>query len=95
MNRAKGFIQFIEPERTLEFETFTCAHCNKIIRMPHPDASEAAKLQVKDVRRCHACDALTCPDCARKPTCLPFEKKLEAYENRERLRAATDPPSNL
>jgi uncharacterized protein with PIN domain len=87
MNRARGFIQFIGPEGTTEFETFTCAHCNRIVRMPHPDSPEEMKLKVRDVRHCHQCDSMTCPECARRATCEPFEKWLDAYERRERLRA--------
>jgi hypothetical protein len=85
MNRARGYLQIIDPAGSSEFETFTCAHCNSIVRMPHPDSPEEMKLKVKDVRRCHQCDALTCPKCAAIPQCTPFEKKLEAYEARGRL----------
>lgn len=91
MNRAKGFIQFIEPYQTVEHETFTCAHCNCIVRMQKDvtlqglDMAIRQGVEKRDIRRCHSCDALTCPACQKVPTCTPFMKKLEAYERRERL----------
>jgi hypothetical protein len=86
MRRALGHLQFINPDGTqVTFETFTCSHCNSIVRMPHPNASQAEQLRVKDIRRCHQCDALTCPKCAKLARCTPFERQLEAIERGNRL----------
>jgi hypothetical protein len=91
MNRAKGFIQFIEPLATVEYETFTCAHCNSIVRMQKDVSLQSLDMAIRqgvekrDIRRCHGCDALVCPACHKTPHCTPFLKKLEAYERRERL----------
>ena len=84
--RARGYIQFQMPgEKPLEFETFTCAHCNAIVRMPHPTPEKKAELAVKDVRKCFGCDSFVCPTCARVPVCKPFERWLEAVERGNRL----------
>jgi hypothetical protein len=91
MNRALGYAQYISPEETIEIETFTCRHCNSIVRM-QPDVTlkslEKAIVsgkEVRDIRRCHSCDALICPKCFKEPTCVEFERRLEAYERGERL----------
>lgn len=91
MNRALGYAQHILPEQTVELETFTCRHCNTIVRM-QPDVTLASLdgairsgKELRDIRRCHGCDALICPKCFKEPTCTEFEKKLDAYERRERL----------
>jgi hypothetical protein len=91
MNRALGYSQIITPDKTVELETFTCRHCNRIVRM-QPDVTlkslEKAIVsgkETRDIRRCHTCDALICPVCFKEPTCAEFEKKLDAYERRERL----------
>lgn len=87
MRRARGYLLEVLPEKTTERETFTCAHCGKIVILPPPDAAQQAKNRVRDVRRCFCCDAFTCPECARVAKCVPFEKRVEAYERRMRLRA--------
>jgi hypothetical protein len=94
MNRAKGYIQFIDPLYTEEYETFTCAHCNSIVRMQKDVSLQSLDMAIRmgkekrDIRRCHSCDMLICPKCISAPTCVPFEKKLREYEQRERLRVA-------
>lgn len=91
MNRAKGFIQFIEPLQTTEYETFTCSHCNSIVRMEKDislqglDMAIRQGIEKRDIRRCHGCDALVCPKCHKVPGCHVFEKKLDAYERRAKL----------
>jgi hypothetical protein len=92
MNRAKGYSQIIVPgEATEEIETFTCAHCNRIVRMQKDVTLQGLAMAIRqgkekrDIRRCHSCDALICPTCIGVPQCQPFEKQLRAYEQRERL----------
>jgi hypothetical protein len=91
MNRALGYAQYISPLETIEIETFTCSHCNSIVRMQPQvtlkslDGALRSGKETRDIRRCHGCDALVCPKCHKEPTCTVFEKKLEAYERRESL----------
>jgi hypothetical protein len=85
MNRALGYLQIIGPEKTETFETFTCAHCNCVVTMPRDTSITKATEVKRDVRRCAGCDALTCPRCAKTPSCTPFMRKIEAVERAERL----------
>lgn len=93
MQRAKGYIQFIGPESTVEHETFTCGHCNRIVRMEKDVSLQSLDMAIRrgkekrDIRRCGGCDRLVCPKCHKQPTCTPFEKVLEAVERRSRLRS--------
>ncbi|HEY8623654.1 MAG TPA: hypothetical protein VIM74_07285 [Casimicrobiaceae bacterium] len=93
MQRALGYIQHIGPESTVQYETFTCGHCNGIVRMQKDVSLQSLDMAIRqgkekrDIRRCHGCDRLTCPSCQKNPTCTPFERVLEAVERRARLRA--------
>lgn len=93
MIRALGYYQVIDPEpsRCAELETFTCGHCNSIVRMQKEVSLQSLDMAIRqgkekrDIRRCGGCDHLVCPKCHKSPTCTPFLKKLEAYERREAL----------
>lgn len=91
MIRAKGYIQFIGPESTVEHETFTCGHCNSIVRMEKEVSLQGLDMAIRqgkekrDIRRCGGCDSLVCPKCHKSPTCSPFMAKVEAMERRSRL----------
>lgn len=58
-----------------ETDTFTCAHCNRVIHVK-------ARSQGDDYF-CRNCMASICPPCADHP-CIPFMKKVEAQEERTR-----------
>jgi hypothetical protein len=78
--RARGHVAVTGPGGTVEHETFTCAHCQKIVTVkPRATPGELGG-------RCHNCDAMVCPGCARVGRCTPFEKRIEEYEARMRLR---------
>lgn len=77
--RARGHLSIAGPTDTVEFETFTCAHCSRIIKIPHRAAPDEVG------GRCGNCDAMVCPGCVRIGRCTPFEKKLEEYEARQRF----------
>jgi len=64
-----------------ESDTLTCVHCNTVFFVvPRQDLADLGGF-------CRQCMWHTCRACADKP-CAPFEKKLEAIERRDRLRAA-------
>jgi len=66
-----------------EHETFTCAHCQRIVHVP-PRAAPASLGGV-----CKQCMGLVCPACVAAAQCDPFEKKLGRAEARSRfLRSA-------
>lgn len=57
-----------------EADTFTCAHCNKIVHITymHP---------VDDLGgRCTICDGMICSKCVATGKCEPFEEKLKRME---------------
>jgi len=62
---------------TMEIDTFTCIHCNRVIHVkPMTPMDEFGSM-------CRNCMKMVCPACANGP-CVPFEKKLEAIEARDR-----------
>jgi len=62
-----------------EYDTFTCPHCNSA-QIVRPGSGTKRGY-------CHLCSA---PTCGKEPclNCVPFERKLEAMENRYRLRCS-------
>lgn len=92
MRRALGVILSAD-ETKVELETFTCGHCNSIVRMQPQVSLQKLDMAIRqgketrDIRRCGGCDSLICPTCHKKPTCTPFERVLDAMERRARLRA--------
>lgn len=65
-----------------EEDTFTCAHGNEVVFVkPMQDPSEMGGF-------CRMCMAHICAKCAADGRCIPFEKKLEAMEGRDRFRRA-------
>ncbi len=65
-------------ETTIEKDTFTCCHCNRVVFVePKSSPSDMGGW-------CMMCSKPVCPGCAGK-SCTPFEKKLEAAERRDSL----------
>lgn len=77
--RLTGYVRITGPDGTREHETFTCAHCQRIVHVP-PRADPASMGGV-----CKQCMGLICPACAARGRCDPFERKLEREEARARL----------
>lgn len=65
-----------------EADTFTCSHCNRIVIVkPKCDPCDLGGM-------CRLCMKMICPGCVDEGQCVPFEKKIEQQEARERrLRA--------
>ena len=60
-----------------EADTFTCAHCNRVVIVK-------PKCNIDDLGgMCRLCVKMICPTCVGL-ACVPFEKKLEAVERRDR-----------
>lgn len=67
----------------MEIDTITCGHCNRIVHIPpKKDAADIGGL-------CKMCMQMICPTCVDKGVCVPFEKKLEAQEAKQRLLDST------
>lgn len=61
-----------------EADTFTCAHCNKVVIVkPKCDPCDLGGM-------CRLCDKMICPACVDLGHCDPLEKKLERAEARYR-----------
>ncbi len=63
-----------------EIDTVTCFHCCRIFHiLPNMDAADMGGL-------CKQCMQLICSRCVDKGICLPWEKKLEQEEAKQRFR---------
>ena len=95
MRNPQGYAHIISPGRSMvifdrlrceeigegvyEVDTFTCCHCNSIVHV------KALAPMDEFGSMCRNCMKMTCPRCADGP-CIPFEKKLERLEARDRAR---------
>lgn len=60
-----------------ETDTFTCAHCNKVVFVP-------AKANPDDLGGfCRLCMKMICPQCVTSGKCDPFEEKLKRMESQD------------
>lgn len=74
--RVGGYAVIVGPDApTKEWDTITCAHCNRIVRCRTDPGGF-----------CRCCMKPLCGPCADKGVCTPFEARLDAYEKRERFR---------
>jgi hypothetical protein len=76
--RGTGVGIIIDPSlpHVQEMDTFTCAHCQKVVFLHEQDGSRKAD----QGGFCMPCMKAVCGPCADAGRCTPFEKKLEAYE---------------
>lgn len=73
MRKAGGVLTVTTPDSRVEYDTFTCKHCQRVMVVP-------AKAKVEDLGEwCRMCNGPICPSCAGK-VCVPFEKRLEQIE---------------
>lgn len=77
MPRPDGYLVADGPTGRDEFDTFNCAHCQRIL---------VGIAQVGGF--CRLCDKNLCQGKACHNGCKPFEAKIEAMEARDRLRKA-------
>lgn len=85
MRRPQGYATITEPgKNTVEMDTFTCGHCNRIVHVKPFQAPEELG------GGCRLCMSPICAACAGQGGCDPFEKKLERMEARDRLRRAAE-----
>lgn len=57
-----------------EFDTFTCKHCNTVVKVT----------PATDMCLCKKCMGFVCKGCYSNFVCTPFEKKLEEWEDQVR-----------
>lgn len=83
MRNPDGYMIITDPDArggvALECDTVRCAHCQRIVPIkPGASASDAGGF-------CMRCAAAICGPCADHGKCVPFERKLEQMERRDRL----------
>jgi len=74
VSQSKGWAVLVDPgvtHGTQEWDTITCQHCNKMVRLKTKDDLGGF---------CRLCMKAICGPCADQGQCTPFEKKLEEYE---------------
>ena len=79
LRRPGGQITITEPGApTIERDTFTCCHCGRIVTVKRGSG----------VKRgwCFLCGLPHCGSKRCSSGCVPFERRLEAMENKNRLR---------
>lgn len=92
MRNAGGYVRVTEPFGVREVDTFTCAHCNKVVFVKAgADPSELGGF-------CRVCMEHICERCTGSVTtlwgekvvgvCMPFMRQLDIVESREQLRKA-------
>jgi len=89
MQRPQGYASWVGPEGA-ECDTFTCAHCNKVVfvallRVVAEGATQTILvLPKRDPNDCGGfclkCMNHLCGPCADKDACTPWEKELEKRE---------------
>ncbi len=75
MLKPGGYGLIITPgEKDVEFDTFTCAHCCRVVRVAPGD----------EMCGCRKCGYLKriCDACEKLGTCRPFEKWLDEQEKK-------------
>lgn len=76
MLRPGGYECITYPDRVVQHDTATCAHCNKVFRVGvHERAEDIGGL-------CKSCMKLICPSCVGL-SCDPIEEKLKRWEARQ------------
>lgn len=83
MRNPGGYSVIFDPENgAIENDTITCAHCQRVVIVPpRCDPSDLGGF-------CRVCMRHICGPCADVGGCVPFEKKLEAYEKANRFHRA-------
>lgn len=73
-----GYATISGPKRTVEIDTATCCHCNRVWFVRSSDGKQ-------DLGGwCRQCSAMICSPCVGKD-CIPFKKKLDLYESKQKL----------
>lgn len=89
-----GYATLTDPDQPLvEFDTVTCGHCQRVIRVkPGTAATTYLLLDHQTLRSreepgaaCRVCMRPVCLACCADGRCTPWERRLEAMEARDRL----------
>lgn len=81
-----GYATLIGPDGMKQADTFTCAHCNRLVIVKPGTQPEDVCWHCMDAKRPLA--GLICKACVAKRRCAPHERWLETVErNFEKARA--------
>ena len=79
MRTPGGYLMVVQPDTPLiERDTFTCCHCNRVVIVKPGSGMQRGW--------CFMCGKPHCGSKRCSAGCLPFERRLEAWENRNQLR---------
>ena len=78
MRNPGGYLLITSPDAVVERDTFTCCHCGRVV-IVRPGSG-------KERGWCLFCGKPTCGRKECSSGCVPFEHRLEAWENSQRLR---------
>lgn len=70
-----GFLETSLDGTTTVQETFTCCHCNRLVRLP-----VGVSLKMVPIDICRYCGKRTCERFKCLDRCTPTEKRMEAFE---------------
>lgn len=84
--RAGSMAEWTGPQGTTTCAAFTCCHCNTVVIVPQRAAAEDCG------GFCLRCMKPICKRCTAAGVCVPFERQLEQYEARMRLRKQMEAP---
>ncbi len=95
MRRPQGYATIFEPSSNIEYDTITCKHCQRIVRVK-PGTGSTVYLLFDDQGHvteemgafCRHCMAPVCLPCDDVGRCIPWEKQMECMEAKDRLRRA-------
>ncbi len=77
--KPQGYAVISSPDGMTELDTMTCGHCNRILHLK-------ARQNPENIGGlCKQCMKPICPSCVDRGHCDPFEKKLERWEERDRV----------
>lgn len=79
MKRATNYSTTTDPYGTVEQDSFTCGHCQTIVPVKPGEKGEDLG------GMCKQCMSLICGPCVKLMQCIPWEKKMEIIESRDRF----------
>lgn len=83
--KERGVAEWTYPDAPTERrKTLTCSHCNRVVIIT------AGKTATEMGGWCAMCAKPICETCAGNPDCVPFERRCDEIEARDRLRRQID-----
>jgi hypothetical protein len=83
--KERGVAEWTYPDAPTErLKTFTCSHCNNVVII------RAGATATEMGGWCGMCSKPICAACTNNPACVPFERRCDAIEARDRLRRQLD-----